>query len=342
MHRVLVPEFGRVFAEIKIVNLEKLPIRLISFVTPRENRNKLLDETKNYYRKFLETSKVDTFLYFIESRLMKEHKPDVELVKKHNADPLYKDWEIPGGALWEQSDVVHDILAFLGEQMIEMNKEKQKEIKGYLEWIEGQLKIQPDIEGITGIETLTGKTQIKNYLGDYQKGKAHLAFEDFWKILEKNKVRIQANLKSRELYENIRSEYEKSLSKLLPLKEKLRKTGWLIDQIVYKLYGLTEAEIKIVEGKGVMGVLKLSILDKAFRGEPVAQDPTDEPASVLLERLREKKARMEAEEKRNLKQRGLKIMERKRRLGGSAGAVEVDRRRPWEEKETSDIKREAE
>jgi len=34
------------------------------------------------------------------------------------------------------------------------------------------------------------------------------------------------------------------------LKEKLRKTDWLIDQIVYKLYGLTEEEVKIVEGKG--------------------------------------------------------------------------------------------
>jgi len=34
------------------------------------------------------------------------------------------------------------------------------------------------------------------------------------------------------------------------LKEKLSKTHWLIDQIVYKLYGLTEEEIKIVEGKG--------------------------------------------------------------------------------------------
>jgi DNA-directed RNA polymerase specialized sigma54-like protein len=90
-------------------------------------------------------------------------------------------------------------------------------------------------------------------LGDYQKGVEQLHFEDFWKILEKNKPKIEVNLKSRELYENIRSEYEKSLSKLLPLKEKLRKTDWLIDQIVYKLYGLTEAEIKIVERQGFMG-----------------------------------------------------------------------------------------
>jgi hypothetical protein len=33
----------------------------------------------------------------------------------------------------------------------------------------------------------------------------------------------------------------------LPFKEKLQKTDWLIDQIVYKLYGLTEEEIKLVE-----------------------------------------------------------------------------------------------
>jgi type II restriction/modification system DNA methylase subunit YeeA len=34
------------------------------------------------------------------------------------------------------------------------------------------------------------------------------------------------------------------------LKEKLHKTDYLIDQIVYRLYGLTDEEIKIVEGKG--------------------------------------------------------------------------------------------
>jgi hypothetical protein len=178
---------------------------------------------------------------------MKEHNPDAGLVEKHNADPLNKAWAIPEGALWEQSDVVHDILAFLAEQMIEMNKEKQNEVEGLLEWLESQLRIQPDTKGNTGIETLTGKTQIKNYLGDYQKNEEHLSFEAFWRIIEKNKIKIQANLKSRETFETIKKEYEKSLSKLLPLKEKLRKTDWLINQIVYKLYGLNEGEIKTVE-----------------------------------------------------------------------------------------------
>lgn len=41
-----------------------------------------------------------------------------------------------------------------------------------------------------------------------------------------------------------------ALRVLRPLKERLAWTDWLIDQIVYKLYGLTEEEINVVEGKG--------------------------------------------------------------------------------------------
>ncbi|MBC7317916.1 hypothetical protein H5T57_01495 [Candidatus Bipolaricaulota bacterium] len=46
----------------------------------------------------------------------------------------------------------------------------------------------------------------------------------------------------------LREEYERSLSKLRPIKEGLRLTDALIDQIVYRLYGLSEEEIRIVEG----------------------------------------------------------------------------------------------
>ena len=113
--------------------------------------------------------------------------------------------------------------------------------------MESQLKVQPDKKGNTGIEALTGKSYIKNYLGDYQKGDEHLSFEGFWKILEKNKNRMQANLKSREIFETVKTEYEKSLSKLIPIKEKVRKTDWLIDQIIYKLNGLSEKEIQLEE-----------------------------------------------------------------------------------------------
>lgn len=36
----------------------------------------------------------------------------------------------------EKSDVVHDLLAFLAERMLEMNKQKQQEIRGFLSWLE--------------------------------------------------------------------------------------------------------------------------------------------------------------------------------------------------------------
>jgi len=187
-------------------------------------------------------------LAFIDARLEKVHTPDPELVKKHNADPLNKDWQIPEGALWEQSDVVHDLLAFLAEQMIELNKEKQAKIAEFLEWLEVELDVKPDRKGNTGIEALTGKTKLRNYLGDYQKDEEALSFDELWAILRKNKTRIARNL-SPSFMQEVKRAYAESLSALLPIKEKLRLTDGLIDQIVYRLYGLTEEEVRIVEKK---------------------------------------------------------------------------------------------
>ena len=53
MHRIIVPEFGRVFAEVKIVNLEKLPIPIISFTTPEQKRKERVDEAIELYKKYM-------------------------------------------------------------------------------------------------------------------------------------------------------------------------------------------------------------------------------------------------------------------------------------------------
>ncbi|MGB3919564.1 hypothetical protein [Methanothrix sp.] len=39
------------------------------------------------------------------------------------------------------------------------------------------------------------------------------------------------------------------MSKLDPLRERIEETDELIDAVVYRLYGLTDEEIEIVEGK---------------------------------------------------------------------------------------------
>lgn len=72
-----------------------------------------------------------------------------------------------------------------------------------------------------------------------------------WSSLRKNKSRIGRNLTPTFMQE-VRSAYEDSLAELLPIKERLRLTDALIDQIVYRLYNLTEAEIDIVEDKALL------------------------------------------------------------------------------------------
>jgi hypothetical protein len=43
-------------------------------------------------------------------------------------------------------------------------------------------------------------------------------------------------------------EFEGSMGKLGPLREKIRQTDELIDVVVYRLYGLTEEEIRLIDG----------------------------------------------------------------------------------------------
>ncbi|MCK4394677.1 hypothetical protein KAX17_17385, partial [Candidatus Bipolaricaulota bacterium] len=103
----------------------------------------------------------DDLLRFVDERLEKRHTPDPELVNVHNADPKNADWTIDPEAQWEQADVVHDLLAFLAERMIALNKERQKKMKTFLQWLEAELEIMPDAKGREGLEALTGKTKLK-------------------------------------------------------------------------------------------------------------------------------------------------------------------------------------
>ena len=51
-----------------------------------------------------------------------------------------------------RNDTVHDFLVYLAEQMIELNKDKNEEIKGFLKWLDREIGI--------GIDALTNKTAI--------------------------------------------------------------------------------------------------------------------------------------------------------------------------------------
>ena len=50
--------------------------------------------------------------------------------------------------------------------------------------------------------------------------------------------------------EKIRDRFQKAKEKLVPLDSQINSTDELIDQVIYRLYGLTAEEIKIVEARG--------------------------------------------------------------------------------------------
>jgi hypothetical protein len=90
-----------------------------------------------------------------------------------------------------------------------------------------------------------------DYAGNYRKGEPPLAFGDLVEILRKNKGKLGVKLDDSGnggLVDETRGRYEESLGRVLPIKEQLRKTDSLIDEVVYRLYGLTGEEIKVVEG----------------------------------------------------------------------------------------------
>jgi len=131
------------------------------------------------------------------------------------------------------NDTVHDFLAYLAEQMIELNKAKNEEIKGFLKWFEREIGYN--------VDDLTGKTVLK----DYHEGDL-LAF---LAVLKKNKTKLSIDPTNRKFQESLEKHFEESMAILKPLKEKIQATDNLIDQIVYRLYGLTSEEVEIVEGK---------------------------------------------------------------------------------------------
>jgi hypothetical protein len=204
---------------INTYELEALPIRRINFTTPKKDREQLVSQSKALYGEYLQTKDWKKGLAFVAQRLPQNPDGSPETKK-------------------EQSDVIHDLLAYLAEEMTRLHKEKQAEIKGFLTWLDSYLGVS--------IEDLKNKTKMREYW------RTEVGWDGFIGALEQNRRAIESaqgiDVAHREPRETIKAEFDKSVAKLKPLLEHIDLTDKLIDQIVYKLYGLTEAEIAVVEG----------------------------------------------------------------------------------------------
>jgi hypothetical protein len=197
--QITVPKAGGHYIH-KPMFLERLPVARISFTTPGKERKEFFKEAVKLY----ERSKYEDIIKWA----------DYELALK-------------------RTDTSHDFLAHLSEQMIELNKAKGEEIKGFLKWIEREIGAE--------INTLANKTAIKEYHDN--------DFNHILDVLKNNRNKISIDPSDRKKQELLENHFIKSISVLEPLKTKIKATDDLIDEIVYKLYELTEGEVKIVKGE---------------------------------------------------------------------------------------------
>jgi uncharacterized coiled-coil protein SlyX len=129
----------------------------------------------------------------------------------------------------ERADVVHDLLAFLAEQMMTLNREKRAAVKQFL----------TDLKDFHDVDTHALKPKTK--LDKFWELEAAEIFAHF----RANKLRLKDSDE-----EKIRARFQKAKDELVPLETQIAFTDQLIDEIVYRLYGLTETEIKIVSIRG--------------------------------------------------------------------------------------------
>jgi len=201
---VVLSDFKAVFPELKGEWIEQWPIRGIALTTPPAERKRHVAKGRDHYGHGLSAGSADDILDFVAKQLAAN-----------------------------RTDVIHDLLAFLAERMMELNKEKQTAAKRFL----------TDLKDFHGVDAraLTPKTKL----------------DEFWK-LETDAVfaHLRANTKTLAAAgvrlkesdeEKIRDRFQKSKEQLVPLETQIRFIDELIDQIVYRLYGLTPEEIQLVE-----------------------------------------------------------------------------------------------
>jgi hypothetical protein len=179
--------------------MEMFPVRSIAFTTPERDRRSLFAKARQFYKASLAHGNVQGVLAFLAEQLA--------------AKP-------------ERGDVVHDLLAFLAEEMTNLNLQKRATANQFLTGLR-------DFQGIDS-HALSPKGKL----------------DEFWKLdtfelfahFRANKLRIKDSEE-----EKIRGRFEKAKEELVPLEAQIAFTDDLIDQIVFRLYGLTPEEIKIVE-----------------------------------------------------------------------------------------------
>jgi hypothetical protein len=249
-YRAVSLEEGRAHAQIDIDGVDGLPIRRIAFTTPADERVRRLEEGKQVIHAWVTDQRMATAAYadFLASdlgRWLDERLPPLTTPPPRDcgfriSDFGFRNQRLPSPTTHhsplathsEQSDIVHNLLAFLAGQMIALNREKQEAIRAFLTWLEQQIGVE--------VDGLSHKTKVRAY--------HEHDFDTLSGVLRQNRRRLRTNPDGPAFPENLERQFSASLASLAPLKACLSATDRLIDLLVYRLYGLTEEEVAVVEG----------------------------------------------------------------------------------------------
>jgi len=214
------------FFEYRAQTLIHAPIRRITSTTPGEERAALTGRANDLYR----SGKREELLRFVEARLA--------------AQP-------------EQGDVVRDLLSYLAEQMIDLNRQRQQAVEDFIPGLEGTLT-HAELQKISRLWTppniaQTGEKDADKKLAEAQEMLGDLAIrvlelrddigalnEEQWKWLLKQRLR------GPDLADLVKV-YRKFQPPVAKIDSGIAATDHLVDQVVYRLYSLTAEEIAVVE-----------------------------------------------------------------------------------------------
>lgn len=139
------------------------------------------------------------------------------------------------------TDVVSDLLGYLGQRMTDLHARRQAEGSEFLAWLEGKLNAR--------VDALAGQARVREYWK--QDGGVDVLLD----TIERNRPRVTtldvraprrygAHNPTREL---VVDAYETSMRRLRPVLIQIDATDRLLDQLVYRLYAMRPEEIALVD-----------------------------------------------------------------------------------------------
>jgi len=234
------------FLELQVKYVERLPIRRIHFTTPEAERACHTANLITHYQSMATGITVPPIAWKGHPLLA-----EVAALLPKTAAGEFVAFQPGATGAEEQSDVVHDLLAYLAEQMIAMHKEKQERVAAFWE----------TVAAATNPPTLTalrdkGKQErsrandpaCQPYV-DAESGSSRTLDESLGWDEEAFRAFVTLLAGSVALTPGLEAAYRAHHAPYKALVARIAATDALIDQVVYRLYGLTEEEIEVVEGR---------------------------------------------------------------------------------------------